>query len=190
MSVANSPRALALVGMPGSGKTSCAQHLQSRGFFQYRFGSIVVNEVIRRRWTVNPENERIVREELRRQEGMDVMAKRALPHHKTALETHPSIIIDGLYSFSEYKTLHHELGGEMVVVAIISPRGLRYQRLNTRPERPLTAEEAEARDYQEIEALEKGGPIAIADYAILNEHAPQDMLSALDKLVDKLGLKP
>ncbi len=190
MTVTNTPRALALVGMPGSGKTLCAKHLEAKGFFQFRFGSIVVNEVARRGLPITPENERVVREEFRRNEGMDVMAKRALPHLQQALETHANIIIDGLYSFSEYKTLHREFGGAMVVVAIISPRGLRYERLANRPERPLTAQEAEIRDYQEIEMLEKGGPIAIADYTLLNNNSSDDLLNGLDELVSALGLKP
>src|SRR5688500_3159849 len=105
-----SPRALALVGMPGAGKTLCAKHLEKQGYFQLRFGGIVVNEVTRRGWPITPENERIVREELRQNEGMDVMAKRSLPLLKAALESHRCIVIDGLYSFSEYKTLHTELG--------------------------------------------------------------------------------
>ena len=113
----HAPRALALVGMPGSGKTLCAKHLEGQGYFQFRFGSIVVNEVARRGWPVTPENERIVREGFRRDEGMDAIARRALPHLTAALESRHHIIIDGLYSFSEYKTLHRELGAAMVVVA-------------------------------------------------------------------------
>lgn len=185
-----SPRALALVGMPGAGKTLCAKHLAERGFYQFRFGSIVVNEVARRGWPITPENERIVREQFRREEGMDVMAKRALPHLRAALETQQSIIIDGLYSFSEYKTLRRELGTDMVVVAVVSSRGLRYGRLAQRVERPLTAEEAELRDHQEIEMLEKGGPIAIADYTLLNDGNPENLLAQLDALVEMLGLEP
>jgi dephospho-CoA kinase len=188
--ISKSPRALALVGMPGAGKTLCAKHLEAGGFFQFRFGGIVVGEVERRGWPITPENERIVREELRRNEGMDVMAKRVLPHLKAALEQYHGIVIDGLYSFSEYKTLHNELGADMAVVAIISPRELRYKRLADRPERPLTPEEAERRDYAEIESLEKGGPIAIADYSLLNEGKRNDLLAALDALVTRLNFKP
>lgn len=187
--ITSSPRALALVGMPGSGKTLCAKHLEKQGFFQYRFGGIVVDEVVRRGWSITPENERIVREELRRQDGMAAIAIRALPYLKAALESRPSLIIDGLYSFSEYKLLHSELGGLMVVVAVISPRHLRYQRLADRPERPLTRDEAERRDYQEIETLEKGGPIAMADYFLMNDGLPETLLSALDELVRSLHLK-
>ncbi len=186
----NAPHALALVGMPGAGKTLCAKHLEGRGYFQYRFGSIVVDEVARRGLPLNPENERIVREQFRREEGMDAIARRALPHLKTALETHPCIIIDGLYSFSEYKMLHSELGGDMAVVAIVSARPLRYRRLAERLERPLTHDEAERRDYQEIERLEKGGPIAIADYTLLNDGEPEALLTALDALVERLGFLP
>ncbi|MAS36416.1 MAG: hypothetical protein CL610_20605 [Anaerolineaceae bacterium] len=186
----SSPRALALVGMPGSGKTSCAVHLRARGFAHFRFGSIIVNEVIRRGLEVNPANERLVREELRANEGMNAIAQRALPHLKEALATHGSLVIDGLYGFGEYKLLQRELGAAMTVVAIVSARNQRYERLAQRPERPLTADEAEQRDYDEIEKLEKGGPIALADYTLLNNSTSEDLLRALDELTDQLGFYP
>jgi dephospho-CoA kinase len=184
------PRSLALVGMPGAGKTLCAKHLESKGYFQFRFGSIVEDEVVRRGLPVNPDNERDVREEFRRVDGMDAIARRALPHLKAALETYTSIVIDGLYSFSEYKLLRAELGTDMVVVAITCPRWLRYERLAARPVRPLTPEQAEARDWQEIEKLEKGGPIAIADFTLVNDGDVVDLLSSLDTLMHTLALQP
>lgn len=190
MSNMSVPRAIALVGMPGAGKTLCAKHLEERGFFQFRFGGIITDEVTRRGLSINPENERTVREEFRRNEGMDAIAKRALPHLKAGMKSHVTIIMDGLYSFSEYKTLRPEFGDDMVVVAITCPRRVRYQRLAERKDRPLTAEEALQRDYQEIERLEKGGPIAIADYTLINDGEPDDLLQKLDSLLDELGVKP
>ncbi len=188
--IKTAPRALALVGMPGAGKSLCARHLEAKGYFQFRFGSIVVDEVARRGWVLTPEHERIVREEFRANEGMDAIAKRALPILKGALERQNCIIIDGLYSWSEYKTLQSDLDGDLFVVAIVSERGLRYARLADRPERPLTAEEAQRRDYQEIEKLEKGGPIALADFTLLNNGTPDVLLSALDELVARLDFTP
>lgn len=182
-------RALALVGMPGAGKTLCAQHLQQQGYFQFRFGGIVVDEVVRRGWDINPRNEQIVREELRANEGMDVMARRAMPKLNAAFADRDCVIIDGLYSWAEYKTLQRELDADLYVIAIVSPRRDRYARLADRPERPLTWEEAEARDHREIEALEKGGPIAVADFTLVNDRDPETLLSNLDALVARLGCK-
>lgn len=190
LNIHNRPRALALVGMPGAGKTLCAKHLEAQGYFQFRFGGIIVDEVTRRGWLVNPENERIVREEIRQNEGMDAIAKRALPHLKTALQQHESIVIDGLYGFSEYKLLRKEFGVEMVVIAIVASRWLRYSRLTSRTERPLTLDEAERRDYQEIEKLEKGGPIALADFTLLNNGEPDDLLAGLKALITQLAFQP
>lgn len=184
------PRALALVGMPGAGKTLCAKYLEDRGFYQFRFGGIVTDEVVRRGLPLEPENERTVREEIRRNEGMDAMAKRALPHLREALKERPVIVIDGLYSFSEYKTLREEFGGDMVVVAIACARTLRYERLTTRAERPLTVEEAIRRDVQEIETLEKGGPIAMADFTLINNSTPDSLLNQLQQILSKFEMSP
>lgn len=183
------PRVLALVGMPGAGKTLCAKHLEDRDFFQFRFGSIIVDEVVRRGLAINPQNERAVREEFR-QDSMDAIAQLALPKLRDGLKTHRTIVIDGLYSFSEYKTLRKEFGDSMIVVAIIAPRAVRYERLSARPIRPLTPEEAFDRDVTEIETIEKGGPIAIADYTLLNNNTSAVLLRKLDALLQDLEIYP
>ena len=53
-----------------------------------------------------------------------------------------------------------------------------------------TGLDEEQRDYAEIESLEKGGPIAIADYTLLNNGDPADLLAALDALVKRLHFAP
>ena len=184
------PRILALVGMPGAGKTLCAKYLEERGFFQYRFGAIVTGEVVRRGLALIPEHERQVREEIRASEGMDAIARRALPYLQEALETRPTIVIDGLYSFAEYKLLQQTFDGDMIVVAVTCARSLRYQRLTSRTDRPLTIEEAIKRDIQEIETLEKGGPIAMADFTLSNNSTPDALLLQLQDLLDHFGMRP
>jgi dephospho-CoA kinase len=66
---------------------------------------------------------------------------------------------------------------------------IRYPRLAGRPVRPLTAEEAASRDKSEIENLNKGGPIAMADYVIPNEHNLDDLLIQSRIVIAKV-LKP
>jgi dephospho-CoA kinase len=179
-------RALALVGMPGAGKSTCAAHLTEHGLPHFRFGSVVTSEVARRGLPLTPANERLVREEFRAQDGMDAIAKRALPYLRHLLRDHDLIVIDGLYSFSEYTMLSRELPARLIVIAIVSDRDVRYARLARRTERPLSREEAIARDMAEIVNLEKGGPIAIADYTLLNNDTPEALNAALDALLESL----
>ena len=180
-------RALALVGMPGAGKSICARILREAGYQSFRFGSIVIGEVERHGLAVTPENERAIREELRATEGMAVIAKRALPILQRIIRERGSVVMDGLYSQSEYIFLRGELGAELALLAIVAPRSLRYERLAERAERLLSAEEAERRDLQEIEALEKGGPIALADYTIINDGSEHDLRVRLAQALAAIG---
>jgi dephospho-CoA kinase len=179
--------ALVVVGMCGSGKSSVAAHLRRRGWPVVRFGDITMRELERRSLPISEANERLVREELRAGRGMDAYAQMLLPIIRDHLSRGP-LVLDGLYSWSEYKYLFEHLGERLVVLAVTAPRALRYARLAGRPERPLAAEEALSRDIAEIEALEKGGPIAMADYTLLNTGSIEALDAAVDELVESLAL--
>jgi dephospho-CoA kinase len=176
---------LVIVGMAGSGKSTAAHHLEKKGWCVIRFGGITMRELESRGMDINEVNEKAVREELRATHGMAAYAKVSLSTIRESLETAPTVI-DGLYSWSEYRYLKQQFGERMTLVATIAARSARYARLSQRPDRPLTPEEAESRDFAEIENVEKGGPIAIADHAVLNDSAPEDMLRALDALLSRL----
>lgn len=110
------------------------------------------------------------REEIREREGKDFVVKRVIKEaHDLIGAGQHKIVLDGLYSWSEYKILKHEFPGAMTVVAIVTPKHERKSRMAKRPERPMTSEEVDERDWAEIENLEKGGPIAIADYFVHND---------------------
>jgi dephospho-CoA kinase len=173
---------LVLVGMAGSGKSTVARHLERRDWRTIRFGEITMREVEARGLPINEPNEKAVREELRATHGMAAYAKLSLPDITGALASGP-LLIDGLYSWAEYRYLKDRFGRRMHVLAIFTARALRYARLSQRAERPLTADEAEQRDFAEIENLEKGGPIAIADYTILNDGTEEDLLAEVDRLL-------
>jgi len=66
---------IAIVGMPGSGKTEAAKFLESLGFTRIRFGDLTDKEVEKRDLELNEENEKLVREDLRKQYGMNAYAK-------------------------------------------------------------------------------------------------------------------
>lgn len=159
---------IALVGMCGSGKSEVGVMLEERGYTKIHFGSITTEEVKKRGLELNEKNERFVREQLRKEYGMAAYAILNIPKIESALKT-SNVLIDGLYSWSEYKILKEKFADRLTVVSVFSSPKTRYNRLSKRTVRSLTAEEAKSRDYSEIENLEKGGPIAIADFTIINE---------------------
>ncbi len=175
---------IALVGMPGAGKSSCVEYLEKKGWPSVYLGGITVDEVRARGLEVSEQNERSVREELRKAEGPAVMAKRIIPKIEELVRNGHSIVIaDGIYSWSEYKIFKEKYGDDVVIIAIAAKRKLRHERLAHRPVRPLSDEQVTAREYAEIENIEKGGPIANADYTIINDGEREHMLEHLESIL-------
>jgi len=158
---------VAIVGMCGSGKSELTALFCADGFQSIHFGDVTQMEIKRRGMTVCEANERAIREEVRKEYGLGAYAILLLPEIEKAAE-HSRVVLDGLYSWSEYKYLREKLGDRLVILAMVTGAGVRKARLANRPVRPLTAAEVDSRDHSEIENLEKGGPIAIADYYIDN----------------------
>lgn len=59
--------------------------------------------------------------------------------------------------------------------------------MEKRPERPMTSQQVDERDWTEIENLEKGGPIAIADYFIHNDRDLRWLHEQLDEVLSHSG---
>ncbi len=161
---------VAFVGLAGSGKSVAADYIVEKGYPKVYFGGIIYSAMNEAGIEITPDSQQKFREEIRTREGKDFVVKRVIKqtHDLIAAGQH-RIILDGLYSWTEYKILKHEFPGELSVIAVVAPKKLRHHRLSQRTERPFTGEEANTRDYTEIENLEKGGPIAIADHYIIND---------------------
>ena len=183
-------KVIALVGMPGAGKGLCVEYLEKKGWPSVYFGGITVDEVRRRGLEVNEANERMVREELRATEGLGVMAQRIIAKiDALSAAGHTVVIADGLYSWTEYKIMKERFEQDVSVIAIVSARHTRHERLLHRPVRPFTEEEVTAREYAEIENIEKGGPIANADYYVLNDGQPAETYAQLEKILISLNIE-
>jgi dephospho-CoA kinase len=136
-----------------------------------------------------------MREAIREENGMGAYALLSLPKIDAALKA-GDVVIDGLYSWSEYRILKERFGNGLTVVCVFSPPVLRYKRLGERIHesddrehrmRRLTEAQAKERDYSEIENIEKGGPIAMADYTILNESSVDKLEKQVRELADRIG---
>ena len=172
---------IALVGLAGSGKSSAVEYLTEKGFPKIYFGGVIYKAMdeagIEKTW----DNQQKFREEIRRREGKDFVIKRVIKNiHDLINAGQNKIVLDGLYTWSEYKFLKHEFPGQVVVIAIVTPKYLRYQRMAKRIERPMQPHEVDQRDWSEIENLEKGGPIAIADYFLINDGSLEQLHQKID----------
>jgi dephospho-CoA kinase len=179
---------IALVGMPGSGKSEAAAHLQKKGIPFVRFGDLTEETAKELGLALTPENERLIREKLREELGMAAFAIKAKPKIETLLKKHKIVALDGLYSWEEYKVLN-ETFPELILIHIFAEPKVRYERLVSRKIRPFSIEQSRDRDMREIEKLNKGGPIAIANYIIENDSNDLTVLaSSLDRLLKKLQI--
>lgn len=173
--------------MPGSGKGTCTDYLHSTyGWPLVHFGSMVYEEV-QRRGLDNVRDEAFVREDMRAQEGKAVLAKHAARKADTySADGAQTIIFDGLYSWTELQFLRETYGHNLLVIAVATPRRTRYQRILARNDshRKYTSEQQVMnRDISEIENLEKGGPIAFADYTIVNDGELSEMTAKLSSIL-------
>jgi dephospho-CoA kinase len=181
---------IAIVGLPGAGKTVSVEHtMRVTGWPKVYFGGVVMEEVQKRGLPVNEQNERSVREELRATHGMGMAATLSLPKVRSLLETSAGVFIESLYSWEEYVIMKKEFGEDFKVIAIYSSPATRIARLEKRPERTLTPQEVESRDYSQIENLHQAGPIARAEYTIVNESDMEKLYSGLDEILTNLGVK-
>ena len=174
---------LTFVGLTGSGKSTAVQYFTEKGLPRVYFGGFAYDIMAQRGIPLGEQQEKEFRVQIRRSEGEDVYAKRAIDqiHHLVSSGQH-RIIVDGLYSWAEYRTLKHAFPGEMTTVALVAPKHLRYHRLATRSERPQTPEISQERDYSEIEDIQKGGPIAMADFFVANNENVESFYKQLDAI--------
>lgn len=173
--------------MPGSGKGTCTDYLShDYGYPLIHFGNMVYEEVARRGLD-NIADEKFVREDMRAKEGPTVLAIHAARKAQTYIDDGSQVVVlDGLYSWSEYKYLHLVFGSSLLMIAVTAPRQVRYQRILARQDghRKYTdVQQIIDREIAEIENLEKGGPIAYADYTLDNSLGIDQLKQDLTKVL-------
>ncbi len=178
---------IAFVGLAGSGKTAAGDYIVAKGYPKVNFGKIIWNALDAADLEHSEKNAKIIREVVRQKNGKDYLVKQIIPEvHNLINSGQRHIIVDGIYSWTEYKAMKSEFPGELTVVAIVAPRKVRHRRLLTRPVHPYSQFEADQRDWAEIENLEKGGPIAIADHYIMNDGSLEELHAKVDQLLNKI----
>lgn len=178
---------LAIVGLAGAGKTAATEYLiKKTGWPKVYFGDVTFDEMKRRGISVNEANERKMREELRSTFGMGSYAVKSLPKIKEYFAA-SSVIIESLYSWEEYLEMKKEFGESFKVLAVFAGFNIRAERMKNRPVRPLSAADLDSRDTSQIENLHQAGPIARADWMIVNEGSIEELYSKIDEVLAKIS---
>jgi dCMP deaminase len=188
----NQKQIIAVVGMTGSGKSVVSDFLSEKGYKFLRLGQITIEELKRNGLEPTEENEKRIREELRNEHGMAAFAILNKPKIDELLKE-SSVVLDGLYSWSELKYFREQYNDKIKVLAVNTPPEIRYSRLSSRTtidedmrNRPATNEQAKSRDYAEIENIEKGGPIAMADIIVNNIGTIKDLHKKLEEIFQEI----
>jgi dephospho-CoA kinase len=178
---------LAIVGLTGSGKSTAVDHFTNKEIPKVHFGNMAYEMMAERGIERGEENEKTFRVKIREEQGPDVYARRIAEqiHHLSEAGQH-RVIVDGIYSWDEYVYMKHAFPGELTVVAVVAPKHLRYRWLEDRAERPQTPQVSIDRDRHEIQDIQKGGPIAAADFFVMNNGTLEHFFEQLDHVAEAI----
>ncbi|MDO4526704.1 MAG: AAA family ATPase [Candidatus Saccharibacteria bacterium] len=180
---------LAIVGMSGSGKSVLVDYLTEQGYPKVYFGGMIYKEMEKRgiERTEDGESEKRFREEIREKEGKDWVVRQVIAETRDLIAAgQKRIVLDGVYSWTEYCKLKHEFPKALTFIAVVVDKNLRYERVAIRPGRAFDGNAIRERDRSEIENLEKGGPIAAADYYILNNGTVEESTTRLKEILKEI----
>jgi len=175
-----------LTGKNGSGKSTVAEFLITRGFQFYSLSDILREELQNEKKTITRENLIEIGNRLREQHGASVLAE------KVSEKIHPdkNYVIDSIRNPFEVKTLKRLCGFKLIKVE--APIELRFERckIRSREGAELTFETFKAIEEKE---LKSDSPTAqqilhtesLADYAVKNEHNIETLHTQLISLLKK-----
>lgn len=184
--MAKNNKIVAVVGLCGVGKSEVTKVFLDNNYKRVYLGEVTFDELKRQNLPITPDNERKVREYLRSQNDMAIYAKLSIDKIKNYFDKGENVVVESMYSWSEYKYFKQIFGEAFKVLAIVVDKKIRVDRLKVREFRPLNEKEVEVRDITEIENIEKAGPIAIADTFILNNGTMEEMIENVQKYIDSL----
>jgi dephospho-CoA kinase len=176
------PRLVALVGLPGAGKSVVTEQFVRRNFQRIYFGDLTFDRLKEEGLAISEENERKMREKLREEHGIAAYAVLNVPKI-TELLKKGDVVVESMYSWEEYLVLKEKFP-LLEVVAVYAPPSLRYERLSNRPHRPLKKSEVQSREASQIEKLHQAGPIAMADWTFLNVGDTNELIQAVEEYLD------
>jgi len=172
---------IALVGLPGSGKTEASKYFKKLGLPIISFSDVVNSKINRMKLPHTLEVHKKIRQGLRDKYGFEAMAYLNKQKLEKELKKHNVVIIEGMRSWEEYVYLNeHFPKSRLFIIALHADKSLRYNRITQRKDRNDL--KGETRDIDELLNTHMGPTIAYADYVIKNNFSLDDLFHKLEEV--------
>ncbi len=158
---------IAIVGMPGSGKSLVSKAAINLNLPVYSCGDVIREEAIKKGLSLTHENLSKIMIEIREKNGAAAVVKKLIP--KIMMDNKEVAVVEGVRSRAEVEELKKHFKNVKILAIHASPK-VRFERLKmrSREDDPKTYEEFSSRDEKELK-LGIGEVIALADKMIINE---------------------
>jgi len=170
---------IAIVGLPGSGKTESADFFRKKKLPVVSFGDILNDKIDRENVEHTVEIHREMRNNLRKKYGVEAFAVLSLEKIKDALKDNMTVIVDGMRSWEEFLYLKKHLPTvKIYILALFTDKEIRYRRVRNRKTRAKLY--GESRDINELIETNMGPTIAYADFTVKNNYSKEDLQDKLE----------
>lgn len=177
---------IAFAGMPCSGKSEAVKIAKAMDIPVIRMGDMVWKEVKNRRLSLDEKNVGAIADQMRREVGMDIWARKTL-EKISRIKKSNRIIIDGIRNIEEIDTFKKKLGQDFLIVAVTASDEIRQKRFLKRGREDDSAniQDLKDRDKRELN-WGLGTVIASADIIIPNDDGIQDFKKEIKKILSRI----
>ena len=170
---------IAIVGLPGAGKTDAAEFFKEKGFPVISFGKIINDYIDKKGLEHSEDVHKKTREELREKLGKEALAVLNVEKIEESFKENQVVIIDGMRSWEEYLYLKEHLKKTRIfIVHIYADKSVRHHRAAHRTYRRNLF--GEQRDINELIGTNMGPTIAFADFVVKNNFSKDDFNDKLE----------
>lgn len=176
---------IAIVGMPGSGKTETAHYFKKKGLPIVSFSNILNSYIDEHKLVHDEKTHKRLREGWRRKHGMAAFAILGEQMLREALKKSTIVVIEGMRSWEEYMYLKKKLPDiRIYILCLFADKDIRHERSSKRHYRRSLY--GELRDTEELIGTNMGPTIAYADFLVKNNFSLEDLHDKLDDIYRRI----
>jgi len=179
-------KVLAIVGMPGSGKTEALNAIAEKGIPVFNMGNVITKIEPKKRGIekIDEYKENEIRRDIRKKLGPAAVA---VVIAEEVEKTNADIVaIGGLHSFAEMDYFKERFGSDFHLIAIEASKETRFKRLSERGHRKLYKDAFEHREKRYSEDFDIPAIMEQAEYKISNEGSLEDFKKEVKKTLDEV----